>query len=139
VVVNASDSSFLNIILSSNIISQNDVDAGINIITTGNSSGYFKATCNNIYDNGKDGVKVYVANGLTSGVIVDFGGGMLGSIGYNSIYGHQAYDFDASEGIALEAKYNWWGQDSGPDLDKISGLDATQYTPWLRYNPHLGL
>jgi hypothetical protein len=44
---------------------------------------------------------------------IDLGGGMLGSVGGNCIYGGQIYNLEATA-LNVYAKNDWWGSSSGP-------------------------
>lgn len=61
--------------------------------------------------------------------------GTEASWGYNSIYNNATYDvLNDTSNQSIDAMYNWWGQASGPNPDKISG--DVDYTLWLNNNPN---
>ncbi|MFA5145331.1 MAG: right-handed parallel beta-helix repeat-containing protein [Candidatus Omnitrophota bacterium] len=66
---------------------------------------------------------------------IDLGGGSLGSVGQNSIYGSTTYDVKNITSATISAKNNWWGQAS-PETGKLYGLTAADYTPWLTSDPN---
>ncbi len=69
-------------------------------------------------------------------LVVDLGGGSMDSRGQNSFYDNLGNDvYRRTEYVpAVDAKYNWWGQASGPADGKIS--EAVNYEPWLTSNPN---
>ena len=86
-----------------------------------------------------------IANNLTNGVrarddgaanttVVDLGGGSLGSIGYNSIYGNANRAVRNNlAGVTIMAENNWWGV-TPPNPADFAGL--VDYTPWLTSDPN---
>jgi len=65
----------------------------------------------------------------TQNVVVDMGGGELGSVGGNCIYGGAIYDLLTS-GYNVAAEHNWWGSAAGPAPGKViasagSTIDAS--------------
>ena len=78
------------------------------------------------------GVAVGVSQPLpasTGSVTIDMGGGRLGSVGRNCIYGGAIYDLLAS-GYNVAAEHNWWGSAAGPAPGKVvasggSTIDAS--------------
>ncbi len=82
--------------------------------------------------NTQHGIAVYDD---TSGTFnVDLGGGTLGSIGQNGLYGNTLEDLAVDvDGGTLFAKNNWWGQASGADQDS----PATGIKPQIYYGAPL--
>lgn len=98
----------------------NSVLEGIFLWPAGDSA--FSAAFSENTVTGCDIEGVYIDNTDTSSVqpIIDFGGGALGSIGYNSIYGNTP-DFNNSiAGLIVKAQHNWWGQ-SPPNAGQFNG------------------
>jgi hypothetical protein len=52
-------------------------------------------------------------SGSTGNYTIDFGGGALGSIGGNCIFGGAIYDLETT-GYNISAQQNWWGTQNGP-------------------------
>ncbi|MFA5145370.1 MAG: inverse autotransporter beta domain-containing protein [Candidatus Omnitrophota bacterium] len=109
-----------------------DLDCGAVQIVAGDSVSssvkLYQNTINNNY------LGVHVHNLTTSGVYnVDLGGGTLGSMGYNSIYGNTLDVNNESSGLSVSAQHNWWGQ-APPDAAKFSG--TVDYTNYLYSNPN---
>ena len=67
------------------------------------------------------GVAVGVSQPLpasTGSVTIDMGGGTLGSVGQNCIYGGAIYDMQTM-GYNVAAEHNWWGSAAGPAPGKV--------------------
>ncbi|GBC71834.1 hypothetical protein HRbin02_01622 [Candidatus Calditenuaceae archaeon HR02] len=49
----------------------------------------------------------------------------------NDVYGNEIYDAQniATDNSIMDAEFNWWGSNTGPDPSKISG--SVDYVPWL--------
>lgn len=59
--------------------------------------------------------------------------------GQNSIYNNTQYDVALYNGCYVYAHNKWWGQPSGPDLNKIIEVDSKlYYDPWLSSDPNGG-
>ncbi len=81
-------------------------------------------------DNGGAGVRVdMTAGGLLT---MDFGGGLLGSLGQGSIFGNGARDFRNIGAGTVFAEQNWWGA-APPLANQFFG--AVDRTPWLTAPP----
>jgi hypothetical protein len=80
-------------------------------------------------------IKIDNQGGATPEVSLDFGGGPLGSVGGNCIYGGSS-DVEVS-GYAVLAKNNWWGTASGPATGRttISGGGSLDIAPVLSAAP----
>jgi hypothetical protein len=81
------------------------------------------------------GVEIDQEPGLTSSSVIDLGGGALGSVGNNSIYGN-GEDVVLTD-YSADAEDDWWGSASGPTSAEISllGTAALQFTPFLTHAP----
>jgi len=69
----------------------------------------------------KGGVAVGVSQPLpasTGSVTIDMGGGTLGSVGQNCIYGGAIFDLQTTR-FNVAAKQNWWGSAAGPAPGKV--------------------
>lgn len=76
---------------------------------------------------------IYIADN-TGTIDADFGGGSMGSAGYNSFYNNTTYDFyNAETAITPFAINNWWGT-ANPSASQFSG--NVTYTPFLTYDPN---
>ena len=77
-------------------------------------------------DNGDDGidVKTSAASGASNRKY-DFGGGVLGSTGNNTMAGSGDYDLERSGAGTLKAENNYWG---GSSPDYSGNVDADPYT-----------
>lgn len=66
---------------------------------------------------------------------IDFGGGPLGSKGYNSF--QVPPDVCLGKSSQLYAHHCWWGSESGPDLNKVTVGDDSkfEYSFWLTSDP----
>lgn len=81
---------------------QGSFTAGANI-TLRNST----MTANNLHG-------VYVDDDTSGTFIVDLGGGSLGGLGNNRIFGNQAQEMRVDlDGLTLSARNNWWGSAAG--------------------------
>jgi hypothetical protein len=49
----------------------------------------------------------------TASAVIDLGGGALGSVGRNCIFGSAIYDLEATR-YNIAAQNNWWGTAKGP-------------------------
>ena len=108
---------------------KNITNAGINV--SGAAKVNLKAY-NNIITGNKYGIRITTAADATD--IIDLGGGSLGSIGNNSIYGNITYDiYNQKAGLTVKAENNWWGL-TLPLASKFSG--SVDYDPWLTANPN---
>jgi hypothetical protein len=56
--------------------------------------------------------------GTTTNYAIDLGGGTLGSIGGNCIFGGAIYNLEAT-GYNVFAKHDWWGTPSGPPAGTV--------------------
>jgi hypothetical protein len=56
--------------------------------------------------------------GTTTNYAIDLGGGALGSVGRNCIFGGSIYNLEAS-GYNVFAEHNWWGTASGPPSNTV--------------------
>jgi hypothetical protein len=91
-----------------NLISGSTVEAGV-LIASQSASTFTGSFYNNtVKNNGNYGVWVG-KSGYTNAVTADFGGGALGSIGHNSIYGNSLYDMINQTVGPVTAQHNWWG------------------------------
>jgi len=76
------------------------------------------------------GVRIRMASLGTNVPVIDFGGGLLGSLGQNSIHGNGHRDFrynNGGSGIVM-AQSNWWGI-APPAAGQFAG--NVNYTNWL--------
>ena len=64
---------------------------------------------------------------------VDFGGGGLGSVGYNRFISGFGYSIGGTVDVTKTARYNWWGQASGPLPGQLNGSVDTG--DWLISDP----
>ncbi|OQA41851.1 MAG: hypothetical protein BWY49_00199 [Candidatus Omnitrophica bacterium ADurb.Bin314] len=72
------------------------------------ASSFTGSFYNNVFASGGYGV-IAGSAGYTLALAADFGGGALGSIGNNSIYGNTICDFQNKTVGAITAQHNWWG------------------------------
>jgi hypothetical protein len=81
------------------------------------------------------GVEIDQEPGLTASSIIDLGGGALGSVGNNSIYGNNQ-DVVLTN-YSADAEDDWWGNASGPTPAEISlvGSATLQFVPFLTHAP----
>jgi hypothetical protein len=84
------------------------------------------ATCNTITENN---VGIQVEQAVNAANVV---------VNYNNIYGNTQYGVNATGPTVLDARYNWWGNASGPyhptlnpsgTGDRVS--DNVNFSPWL--------
>jgi len=98
-----------------------------------NSAGTLNALFENntIAINAGDGLELDNAGG---GIFdYDFGGGTLGSAGFNSIFANgSGFDIDNDTGVGIKAENNWWGLAS-PNPGRFAG--TVDFDPWLTSDP----
>ncbi len=70
-----------------------------------------------------------------AGAVIDFGGGVLGSLGQSSFYGNGNPDFSNNGVSSIVAQENWWGADADPVVagQTAGAVDAD---PWLSSEPN---
>lgn len=109
----------------------NSLYYGINLNADVTAQGDFKFSHNWIHDNGQ---YAWGMMNYSSGTInIDFGGGVLGSTGQNSIYNSGIADIGLDIGnYEIKAENNWWGTAAGllpAQLDVNTGatVDADPY------------
>ncbi|MGE5197191.1 MAG: NosD domain-containing protein [Deltaproteobacteria bacterium] len=126
------ESSTLSATISRNTIS-NGPNEGIFLWSTDDNVLSAKISENTITGKGTEGVYVYDLDAGSIDPVIDLGGGALGSIGRNSIYGNTSYDVSSDvAGLAIKAQNNWWGQ-SPPDAGQFNG--DVDYGSWLTSAP----
>jgi hypothetical protein len=105
---------------------------GIDLVNFG-SSAISASIFRNTLSSNVIGINLGGADSST--FVADIGGGILGSIGYNSIYSSRDYDIenDYFSTIEIKAQHNWWGQVT-PDPAKFFG--SVDYTLPLTSNPN---
>ena len=122
----------LNSTITSNVSSASLTGNLFGFITTTSSSAAIRLSINHTTatDNARDGV--YLNDDTSGTFLVDLGGGLLGSVGGNRIYGNGTsgnpyrdvlLDLDNSP-TALAAQGNWWGQAGGPLAGRIRNEGA---------------
>lgn len=121
--------STLTAIISNNIFDNNGTSGifvGASQLSSISASFSNNTSTNNIYG-------VYITDN-TGSVDADFGGGSMGSAGYNSFYNNTTYDFyNAETTITPFAVNNWWGTTT-PVAGQFSG--NVTYIPYLNYDPN---
>ena len=87
---------------------------------------YLDSGCNN---NIIEGNTIYDNNYGVAGIISDSGwGGISNPVNYNNIYSNNNYGVYNSGNQTADATKNWWGQDSGPQANSVSGdVDTSSY------------
>jgi hypothetical protein len=123
------NSSTISATISGNTIS--NYDTGLDLENF-DSSAISASIFRNTISSNIDGIELY---DMSSGVLVaDIGGGILGSIGYNSIYSNTTiYDIYNYSAPTVKAQHNWWGQVT-PDPTKFYG--DVDYSLPLTSNPN---
>ena len=107
---------------------------GINVDETYNGTvqvgGQYLVSQNNT----GNGVRL-VMSGLGGVPVLDFGGGLLGSVGQSSIFGNGNRDFRYNNGGAatVKAENNWWGV-APPVNGQFAG--SIDRNPWLTSDPN---
>ena len=107
---------------------------GINVDETYNGTvqvgGQYLVSQNNT----GNGVRL-VMSGLGGVPVLDFGGGLLGSVGQSSIFGNGNRDFRYNNGGAatVKAENNWWGV-APPVNGQFAG--SIDRNPWLTVDPN---
>ena len=107
---------------------------GINVDETYNGTvqvgGQYLVSQNNT----GNGVRL-VMSGLGGVPVLDFGGGLLGSVGQSSIFGNGNRDFRYNNGGAatVMAENNWWGIDPPVNGQFAGSIDRN---PWLTSDPN---
>ena len=98
---------------------------------TGTASVF--AQHNTAANNGTEGI-IVKASPDSADTAVDFGGGTLGSVGENSLYGNGNFDFVNSGGGDVYIQNSWWGSNNDPVANgQTDGLvNAAQ---WLSEKP----
>ncbi|MDP2206539.1 MAG: right-handed parallel beta-helix repeat-containing protein [Alphaproteobacteria bacterium] len=82
---------------------------------------------------------IYIDDDTTGNFVADLGGGVLGSIGQNRIFGNTGRDLRVDlDGLQLKAENNWWGTSAGLlaaqlQLDAGSTVDTA---PFLAADPN---
>jgi len=122
----------VNYTIINNTISNFTVNGGIEFAAGHNSTSSIKLESNRIYNNING---FMVGNvGSTQPVLIDLGGGALGSRGQNSIYSNTNKDVNnLRAGLAVKAENNWWGT-AAPVAGQFNG--NVDYTLWLTSNPN---
>lgn len=98
-------------------------------LLSGNLTGMFQG--NSFTGNGQNGIRF--DDDHANQMIVDMGGGALGSTGQNQIFGNTQADVRVDmDGDTLAARMNWWGNAAGPQvgdtqLEDGSGIDTTGF------------
>ena len=93
-----------------------------------NASGEMAMSGNIISGNASRGVNI--VNSSSDVLVVDLGGGVLGAVGGNSIYGNAGFEVFNSSGLSVSAENNWWGVATGLDGSEVSvgaGVDSDPY------------
>jgi hypothetical protein len=91
-----------------NVLNNNSKD-GLNLHATAGQRLKLFAEYNVLRDNGDDGFDVKTSAASGSGNRrYDFGGGVLGSEGYNVMSGNGDYDLERSGPGSFSAQYNYW-------------------------------
>ncbi len=110
----------------------NNTGDGIEIrsVTGGNGVAHANMSYNTITNNGARGINMNEFDTVTgtNNIVIDMGGGVYGSTGYNSNYanaGYNVYYNPDVNGSTLKAENNWWGQDADPaSFDEASDSDG---------------
>lgn len=117
-------------------VSANNQTSGIFLQSSGSSSLNVTASQVTSTENVLEGVRIqYISPG---DFVVDLGGGSLGSLGLNRIFGNIGRDVRInSVGVEPTAENNWWGDISGLMPSRVlfengSTIDAD---PWLAADP----
>lgn len=100
----------------------NNSNDGLRAVTSAGGINTFIASTNVMANNGNRGVFLNASGGT---VVSDFGGGLAGSAGMNSIYQNANKDFRNAGSGTVSAQSNWWGQ-AFPNASQFSG--AIDYT-----------
>lgn len=88
---------------------------------------------NTVSDNCCDGIEVEATSGVGN-TDVDFGGGTQGSLGLNSLFGNDGFDFINSGSGTAFVEESWWGADTDPVANgQTSG--TVDVDPWLAAEP----
>ncbi len=82
-------------------------------------------------DNTGAGVRINASAQET--LVMDFGGGVLGSLGHSSLFGNGNRDFRNAGAGTVMAEDNWWGSVE-PSASQFAG--AVDYVPWLMSDPN---
>ncbi|MDP8217769.1 MAG: inverse autotransporter beta domain-containing protein [Candidatus Theseobacter exili] len=106
--------------------------ADINVYSKDNAIAKIFGENNVIANNGGAGLYIGTDPDVKRGY-VDFGGGEKGSIGKNSIYGHEKYDIVNKGKSKVKAEYNWWGT-KNPKPGKFGG--KVDYSKPLSNDPN---
>jgi len=122
----------------SDVVSSGNAGAGIYLFSTNSSAveaaSFVRVTATGNLTNG-----VYIDDDTTGNFVADLGGGILGSIGQNRIFGNTGRDLRVDlDGLQLKAENNWWGTSAGLlpaqlTLDVGSTVDAV---PFLAADPN---
>jgi hypothetical protein len=108
----------------SNITANNNTQYGYFFNAVAGTMNNISLSSSNAVGNGIYGV--YVNDDTTGPFLADLGGGTLGSIGQNRIYGNTSSDIRVDvDGGQLKAKNNWWGVNTGLAAGKVSYEDAS--------------
>jgi hypothetical protein len=155
--INGITSSVLNGLISGNTVTDNGnegialrghagngniaVDINDNTVT-GNASGFLveanddtsvtsSLSGNVVTGNTNNGVRIN--DDSTGTIVADFGGGMFGSVGQNSVFGNGYQELRVDlDGANLDAQNNWWGSVTGLaggelTLDDASTADTSNF------------
>jgi hypothetical protein len=129
VVWNENNGNALNINFFNNLSKQNTYG----LAAVNESTGLLESKIyqNNLVDNS---YAFRSLNQSTGTLTADLGGGTFNSIGLNSFTNSSIYDIYNQSAFTIQAQNNWWGDSTGPDINKIFG--SVNYTPFLNRNPN---
>jgi hypothetical protein len=117
---NAGTASVSKCTISNSVFFNNGLD-GINLLDSNVSD--IGILANNIYGNGRDGIRLYA----NSRVIIN----------YNNFYSNGGADVNKTSAPTVDARFNWWGNASGPTHSSNPGgtggnvSDNVDFKPWL--------
>jgi hypothetical protein len=132
---NLSSTPKVDIVLFHNIVTDCGTSSGygIYIYVKGTGIGRISMSRSTITNNAGTGISW--SDSTASDCIIDFGGGSLGSEGYNSCYGNTSHDASAYTVNMVSATNNWWGTASPSDSQFLNPAYIT-YVPYLTSDPN---
>jgi len=114
------------------VTATNNQDHGV-LVYALNSGVITAATLDSVTATGNQQHGIFIDDDTTAAFNIDLGGGALGSLGNNSIYGNVGADLRVDlDGGELAAQNNWWGDATGLDpanvtLDGGSTVDTSNF------------
>ncbi|MGZ7095433.1 MAG: right-handed parallel beta-helix repeat-containing protein [Methanobacterium sp.] len=130
--------------ISGSRINDNKAQNGAGIYNNGGSATLFIFDSNlNRNDASNNGGAIFNSNwatlNVTSNNIINntaiIGGAIYiysgtATINFNRIVSNSS-TVEVNQSSAFDARYNWWGQNTGPGTGQVVGVTSEQYTPWL--------